>query len=124
MNGVNISNPNHSFSPDEWDRLGPEGRDQVVAARHHLYNNQYGNQGGRSQHGSFRNSTGGRGRGNPGRHVSFVETDDNQNNTSQNAQQQRNDVVEMDVDSVAVHMADANDYSDIPFHVCHLYFCC
>jgi hypothetical protein len=31
-------------------------------------------------------------------------------------------VVEMDVDSVAVHMADANDYSDIPFHVCHLYF--
>jgi hypothetical protein len=31
-------------------------------------------------------------------------------------------VVEMDVDSVAVHMADANDYSNIPFHVCHLYF--
>jgi hypothetical protein len=33
-------------------------------------------------------------------------------------------VVEMDVDLVAVHMADANDYSDIPFHVCHLYFGC
>jgi hypothetical protein len=32
-------------------------------------------------------------------------------------------VVEMDVDSVAVHMADANDYPNIPFHVCHLYFC-
>jgi hypothetical protein len=31
-------------------------------------------------------------------------------------------VVEMDVDLVTVHMADANDYSDIPFHVCHLYF--
>jgi hypothetical protein len=31
-------------------------------------------------------------------------------------------VVEMDVDLVAVHMADANGYSDIPFHVCHLYF--
>jgi hypothetical protein len=31
-------------------------------------------------------------------------------------------VVEMDMDSVTVHMADANDYSNIPFHVCHLYF--
>jgi hypothetical protein len=31
-------------------------------------------------------------------------------------------VVEMDVDSVAVHMADAIDYCDIPFHVFHLYF--
>jgi hypothetical protein len=31
-------------------------------------------------------------------------------------------VVEMDVDSVTVHMADAIDYCDIPFHVCHLYF--
>jgi hypothetical protein len=30
----------------------------------------------------------------------------------------------MDVDLVAVHMADANGYSDIPFHVCHLYFWC
>ncbi len=33
-------------------------------------------------------------------------------------------VVEMDVELVAVNMVDANDYSDIPFHVCHLYFCC
>ncbi len=40
---------------------------------------------------SFWNSTGGRGRENPGRHVSFIKTDDNQNNTSQNAQQQCND---------------------------------
>lgn len=91
INGVNISDPNRNFSPDEWHRLGPEGRTQVLSARDRSYINRYGNQGGRGQQGTPRNPTGGRGRGNPGRHVSFVETDDNQNDTSQNDQQQHND---------------------------------
>ena len=30
VNGINVSDPNRSFSPNEWNRLGREGRDCVI----------------------------------------------------------------------------------------------
>jgi hypothetical protein len=53
INGVDITDPNRTFSPDEWDRLGAEGRSTVFNERNPDTFRRTG--GGRA--------TGGRGRG-------------------------------------------------------------
>ena len=60
INGIDVSNPSRSFSPDEWNRLGYEGRQFVF--------NRRDNGGGRGRGG------GRGGRGGDGRNASAVDT--------------------------------------------------
>jgi len=66
FNGVDVSDPNRSFSTTEWDRLGREGRDYVFNNRQ-----QQPGRGGRG----YRGGRNDQGRGRGGRAVGAIESD-------------------------------------------------
>ena len=49
INGANVSDPNRDFSAEEWNRLGADGRAQILQRRQESRNRRSGGRGGNNR---------------------------------------------------------------------------